>query len=461
MSRASALPGRASPGRTRRAWGVAVGASLVVGASILAAGPEGVSITPPVSTGSTSLLVAANAALLSIGPWFLAVLAIMRIGIAAASRSSANVRAQLRLAAANAESDRLRLVLPTATITFLTVSSALAGAASDGATTPFARALDLAGAGDMRFVVQHEDFVLNSHGGIPAGDAAELERSLSGRVVPMNIALGTVLTPEGSHPPSAALVTLPRASLSSFGLSGPASRSCHDGSAEAVVGKQLGVKPGTAITVDGASVSVARTLDLDAGLGRVIVLGSHEGLGSCVFPETTYSMVAIEPGDAAEAERTLRANGTSFAIVESSELTGALDEFWLGTVSPPQMNLLLQVLMASSIGSVFIGRARALRSRRRNAFLISRGAPRRVLQRASALGVALDCCSATVLAIVPAVALTAIVNSTQFGLAIPVSISSLGAGALAGGLGIAAGAALGEYRMLRSLDVYDELRRGL
>ncbi|MBI3256155.1 MAG: hypothetical protein HYZ59_00020 [Actinobacteria bacterium] len=125
------------------------------------------------------------------------------------------------------------------------------------------------------------------------------------------------------------------------------------------------------------------------------------------------------------------------------------------------MNLFLQILLVAVLGSIYTSRTRSLQLQELRASLSARGVPVRVIGRASLLCLIRDALLAALLAIVPFSLLTAATNSTQFGIALPVGVSGLGAGLLAGHAAMLLGHLLGERPVARRLDLAGELRKAI
>ncbi|MBI1843080.1 MAG: hypothetical protein HYR89_00470 [Actinobacteria bacterium] len=421
---------------------------------------------PPVSSAATRALVALNGALLSIGSVYFAVVVLGALLLLLSWATSDCTRAMLRFADVTTRRDRLRVFLPTATITFLGVAIGLADAASSAASSPVTAVLARAGVGSHgRLVVQHRDYVLNNHGGLSSDTVDDFIRSSNGTLTPgtltpLRFALGTISYPQGNLiAPSSAIVTVPARVLPPE-LTGDIDAPC-DRSVPVIVGDQARLGVGALIDIDGRRAVVAGFDSQLAGLGRLLVLGSNEQLGRCAFPEKAYTLVAGPADEAGSLMRAVTRNGGQAELTDARQLVEVYDDFWQGTVAPPEMNLFLQILLVAVLGSIYTSRTRSLQLQELRASLSARGVPVRVIGRASLLCLIRDALLAALLAIVPFSLLTAATNSTQFGIALPVGVSGLGAGLLAGHAAMLLGHLLGERPVARRLDLAGELRKAI
>ena len=403
-------------------------------------------------------LVWLNQSLLAFGSVYVVLFGVAALALLAARHCSRRVEALTVLSSASLRRDRLRFLLPIATIAFLGTAAGLANSASSAATEPLEAALaELSPSNETTVVVQHGEYVLNNHGGIPWASVEMLQES-GLDALPITVGLASVTDESGELlAPSAAVVLVPDA----LGLV-PGSQIGGDcDRLPVVIGSEAGLTPGSTLVVDGRLAVVAGVESVLGGLGRIPILGTHEHLGACAFPEATASMVLIDSADTQAIGEQLNAAGVQHEIISTSQLVDTYDEFWLGTVAPPQMNLFFQVFLIAVIGSIYVSRTRSLQFQEIRASLASRGVSRAALTSVTALGTATDTAIASVIAIIPFAVLAAATNATQIGLELPVNLRSFGAGLLAGHIVVWFGWLVGDVPVMRRLDIGAELRKVL
>jgi len=228
-----------------------------------------------------------------------------------------------------------------------------------------------------------------------------------------------------------------------------------------IVGEQLGAKVGDTVLVNDHKAKVAKTVDVKPGLDRVVVAGSLEQMSQCVFPEQpiTGAVVLGADGKMAELQADLRKEmgAGTYSVRSFKEFEEKYKDFWDHSVKPPEMNLILDLSIAGAIGLAALQINEVYRRKKMLAMYLSQGVDQKTLSWGHALGVQYDNVLAAVGSVVPATALTAVTNSSQFGLEAAVTPNVIGAG-YATVTAITALSSLFASRTIKKLDVASELR---
>jgi hypothetical protein len=391
----------------------------------------GITPNPPVSSLGTTTLISANDALREYGPYALG------IGIAVgAAYSIFRRRPTSRLAAMHDITHQTkrwpRVVFTGVVMGIVASASGLGDTASQGASEPVRAMATMLNTDFARtpIVTSYANTPYN-YSGINFQAVQNVIAEAGGTAVPFLQNLGEVKNPVAeSNPSSAPIFAVPNEVLQrSLGVSLPEITDCGDLSV--VVGKQLGVPVGGVVTINDQVAEVGAVVDMKPGLDRVAVIGSTEQMAKCVYPgQPMTGAVALGlDGDQAGLQQAINEIlGVSYAVRSFEQFQDDYHKFWDGSVKPPEMNLIFDVLLAGAIALISMQISEILRRRKNIAMLLSQGVDRKHLSWAYAIAAQNDTLFAVPVAAVTATVFTILNNSSQFGLAEAVNVSSLGAG---------------------------------
>lgn len=454
--------------------GLATGLTIGIGGSMALDVPErispaieyigdiGVSLSPKVEASTTEMLVEANDALNNIATPYLLGVFVLELALLGHVLVNDRARSMRDLGLSSAGSDKLRLLLPLVTMACIGTGSGLAQDISAAANRPLQvgiEAMTQSGidVSDFQKFTQHTEQVLNNHGGIPVNVVDRLiEKHGSDNIVPLRIALGSVFVPKtGEKPPSAAIVTLPTKVMETLGHKDIANSANEV--PRVMVGNQLSVNVGEKIIVDGHEFEVEGFVNEPAGIGRIGVYGSNEDLED-IFPENTYSLVMVRTDLAQHVASDLKQQGVEYGQQSLDDLYKKYKDFFMGTVSAAQMDLLLKAAMISAVGGIYIGRNRGRENLARDASLIARGVGRKTLRQAARRATFEDSIKASFLAGPVGIGLMMLTASTQYGFDMQATAKDLGVGLLAGQMTMFVGYVLGERRQINKNDIAANLK---
>ncbi len=438
-------------------------------------GDIGVTVTPKVSSSGTEALIAGNNLLRGIGPYALLGGLVAFGGLAVARKRSDITAATYTYLAATKESGITYRVLPATIISSVAISSGLGDTAGKGANEPvriLAESSLVSTTGpqaDPLMITQHKRVIPFNHSEIKKKDIATLTKSFnpmlvsknstSTSVMPFVAELGSVYDPSRKNNPSSApIIALPNETIKkSMGVDlSNTNAGCSDTSV--IVGSQLGSKKGDKIQVEGKSAKVAGTIEIAPGLDRVAVIGSLEQLHGCIFDEGTYSGAMVIGVDSKEQlQAQMDDLGMDYSARELDEVTKAYSEFWDRSVKPVEMQLILLVLGTGIAGVTYMRSSSIMRRRKEIATMILNGVDTREICRDESIRSLHTGVKAAGYAVIPAIALTAMTNSSQFGLDQPADISSLGAG-FAAFMGVSIISNVNAKRTIKNMDAAQELR---
>lgn len=428
----------------------------------------GITVRPEVSSAGTEALISGNDMLRDVGT------PILLFGLAAyGSLAVARTRRESLSAGfdyINATRDRgiAQKVLPAAIIAAVASASALGDEASRGANEPvriLSSSISEAGQ-NPAVIVQHDNYIPFNHGEVRTDSLASIKSKLieSAKaqqnqkaetssfsftakvpfkqevnpenidIVPFVFALGSQINPENETNPSSAPITaLPAAHIkAATGVDlSKKSSDCSDN--KLIVGEQINARPGERVVVQGQSMEVAKTIDALAGLDRVVAIGSLEQLQGCVLgKESVSGAVVTGVNNLADIESQMKELGLDYSATDFAQIKEAYADFWDRSVKPVEMLLILQVLGIGAASAAYMRSSQLLRNKQVMASLIAEGGvPKQALKRAENIRALKAGVYGTALATVPLVGLTAMTNSSQYGLEQAADVKSLGAGFLA------------------------------
>lgn len=425
----------------------------------------GITLHPPVSDSGSRFLIGLNDGLEDVGTYVLGAGLLLGAGASAYKRSkrgleirSIDAQTKKRPGIVNTAIQR---GLPPVIIGFAASSVVLGGVAAEGASKPVDEVISALGVdGDTNVVVQYEGYVPFSHGALDYRGLHDTSEADGAKLVPLRFHLGVASNPRlATNPSSVPITAIPNAAMNSaFNVDLGPINNCDD--LEVVVSSQLEALPGESIVVNGRKATVAKTADIYPGLDRVAVFTSTEQADKCLFKDVPYSAAIIQGGSdkpAKDLQQELNLDGINFEVTSLDQLKSSYEYFWDRSVKPPEMQQLALLFMLGAAAASFMSLVGFESNRRQFAGLLANQVSPALI-RASLLERALaDANLAVPFGAVMTLGLTAMTNSSQFGLEAPADIRSLGAGytvyLAARALGM-----LSEVGALRSVNVSQEIR---
>lgn len=423
----------------------------------------GVTITPKVSSAGTEALITTNNVLRDVGPYALLAGLLIYGGLWAAKRRNDKLDEIFEYIKPGKERGIAHKILPAAIIGSVAVASGIGDEAGSGANEPVEvlEQVLTADQNDAYVITQHERVIPFSHSGVTEEKANRIRIMAGGGnsgLVPYIFELGDIYF-EGntSNPSSAPIVALPSERIKdAFGVDMGKIDNCSDMSV--IVSSQLGAKRGDTVVVEGMESAVARTIDVHPGLDRVAVVGSLEQMHRCVFEDEPFSgAVVLGIDDPEILQEQMIDAGITYSVREFEELKETYADFWDRSVKPPEMQLVLLVLGVGMAGVTYIRNTEVLRHKKDIAALIANGVQRSTLRHAENLRSLKSSVWGTAYAVVPAIMLTGMTNSSQYGLNQATDIRSLGTGFLAF-TAVSALGSRGPNKLINQLDVAEEIR---
>ena len=370
--------------RKRRSHFVPVALAAILLATVAVAGCSheqnvnafdagGFTPNPPVSASGTAALIKANDALRHYGPYILGLGLIVGAGFAIARRGPTT-----RLAAMydiTHQTKRWPRVVFTGVVMGIVASaSGLGDTAGKGASEPVLAMAAMVGADSVEspIITSYANTPYN-YSGIDFLAVQELINEAGGIAVPFLQNLGEVKNPSAkSNPSSAPIFAVPNYVLEkSLGVSLPAA-DCEDLSV--IVGQQLGVPAGGTVKINDQAATVAQTTSMKPGLDRVAVIGSLEQIGECVYPgqPMTGAIALGLDGKGPELQQKIEDDlGLLYPARSFDAFQKEYQQFWDGSVKPPEMNLILDLLLAGGIALSSMQTSEILRRRKNIAMLLS------------------------------------------------------------------------------------------
>lgn len=392
---------------------------LAAGAAGMAAVVVTVKPLPDVSAAGSNALLQLNRWLVSAGDTFLAVLAGTTLVGLVAYFASPKMREIVRLTAAPPEARGVaRYLLPPLLIATVAMGVSLGDEAGRGAGEPIKQLLTQAGADP-----QHVSVLLPNKDTLPFNYAAiprELLAEAPATAVPIRLHLGSASNPELSvNPSSAAIITVPDAMWKTIG-----GRVTDTSVATTAQFAHVG----DTVRVEDHPLVVERTVDWYPGLDRTAAVLPERAYAEVAHATDPYSAVLLLDSNASRWAES--ASHDPFAVMSLTTWLDRYDSFWRRSVSPLSMEYLLCLLIVGAVASGFIRSSDILRRRRQLAVQHILGVSKRTLIAAEYVRAVLDTAVATLLAAPLAIALIAITNSSQYGVAVVVKPAVIGAGAL-------------------------------
>ncbi len=426
---------------------------------------KGFTPKPPVSSTTTEILMNANDVLLDVGPYVLAGEVLIFGSLLYKRRRNQYLKDAFKLIESR-NSGIIGKLSPIILIGSVAASAGLGSTAGTSANQPIKELQKAIGVthGSPAFVLtQHERVIPFNHSDVTIGDIDKLIKAKpeSAQIVPYILALGDINNPtDKANPSSAPIVALPNDAIKkAYDVSLPATDSCD--SLSVIVGEQLGVKPGSKVEVEGVSVEVAKTIDIAPGLDRVAVFGSLEQLQECIFKDEQYSgAVALGFDDQKEVTAYLKSLDVHLATRTFAELEKAYESFWNRSVKPPQMNFVMYLLLASSIGEMFIGATEVERHKKIYAMLNSQGNQKDTFRKIELLRTVRRNVLAIPFAGALTLGLTYATNGSQYGFREIMDSRLMGAGLTAMLIPNLVGY-IGTWRTINRLDTPTEIRQSI
>lgn len=428
-------------------------------------GEIGGTIAPPVSSAGTEALISANDTLRAVGPYVLAGSAAVYGGLLLSSRRNEKLDASFKYLDSGQKRNTAEWLLPAVIIGSVAVASGLGDTAGRGANEPVRVLAEATGAKqeEVLTVTQHDKVIPFNHSNLTQADFAELEVAVDdvgGKAAPYILALGNVFDPDASNNPSSApIAALPTESIEDmFGVSLASNAGTDCQNMQVVIGEQLGAKRGDTVFVEGRKTEVVGTAEILPGLDRVAVFGSLEQLHECIFENEPFSgAVVIGLEDADQLQQIIDGLGMEYSAQDLDELKALYSDFWDRSVKPVEMQLALLVLGTGAAGVTYIRNTEILKRRKDIAALIAEGVTKEQLQKAERIRSLQNAVKASGIAIVPLVVMTAVTNSSQYGLDQAADLASLGAGATAY-IAVSYLSGRGANKIINNMDVSQEMR---
>lgn len=390
---------------------------------------------PAVSSTGTDALIRLNGAMRDAGVAFLVVLAVASVAILVAARVSGRARAMVRTTRSSAvRRSVFEWILPPVIVTAVAVGSALGDETGRGANEPLkVMAAAVQAPGQRTYVVlQHADALPFNHSALSAADVGAVTRwaaRAKAPVLPFTLALGDAARPDvATGPSSTAIVAMPQVTMARlFSLD---ARDVAPGHLTAVVSRQFAQR-GDRIRVDGTPARVVGSIDVYPGLDRTVAILPARAASRTVFANDPQTGVLVSTSDGPQPlRRALQERGSSAAVITLGAWSRLYDRFWGRSVKPVQMQFVLMIVLIGMIAGSYIRIADILRRRPTLAVVNVLGVTKRTLRSAEYLATTLRAAVAVLAAAPAVVLLTAVTNSSQYGLKLSPGLSGLGAGAL-------------------------------
>lgn len=414
---------------------------------------------PAVSSSGTEALIGLNDTLREYGPYVLG-LGVLAGGAYEIGRRRPDSRLSAMHDITHQTKRWPRIAFTGAVMGIVASASGLGDTASHGANEPVKAMAEMLGAdaATTPIITGYDNTPYNTSV-INFDDTQKVITEAGGTAIPFMQNLGEVKSPDAaSNPSSSPVFAVPNEVLQkSLGVSMPELANCDDMSV--IVGEQLGVSAGDAVTINDHPATVAGTVDMKPGLDRVAVIGSVEQIGQCIYPEQpmTGAVALGLDGKQAELQQKMEELGLTYSARSFEEFQEEYKEFWDRSVKPPEMNLILDSLLLGGIAIGAMQTTEVLRRRKNMAMLMSQGVEKKYIKRANKLAAQRDALLAVPVAAGTGVILTAATNSTQFGLEQAMNLSSLGAG-YAAAAGVTGLSSFFASRVIKKTNVAQELR---
>ena len=387
---------------------------------------------PEVSSAGTDAMIGASEFMQDNGPAALIAVAGFA-GITLAARlKSAKVREMLDITKPSGNKGIARKVLPPLIVTAAAAGTGLGAEAGRGANEPVNELMQIMNADiDSTYaIVAHEDVLPFNHSAIGKQEVAkvsDIALGLDADYMPFYMDLGAGSNPDNTaNPSSAGIIAVPEDRLPSALF------------ADASTGDQLQVATtsqvaavGDMITVEGEGALVVNTLDTYPGLDRTAVLTTSEQYQEHVLHnEPPFGIMLSGIESQAQLEDLLRQYDVDVAAIPAHEWQERYSEFWDRSVTPLGMQFLLMISALGGVGAGFIAGNEVMQRRRSAAIQNVMGVDKATLVRANYLRSGVEAAKATALATTSYVGLVAVINSSQYGVALEANAEGLGAGAM-------------------------------
>lgn len=414
--------------------------------------------TPDVSTSGTENMIAINDALRNYSPAVLG-LGLAGMGVYELRRRQANSKLGHMHNFTHQGSHWVRIALAGGIMGTIASASGLGDTAAENAAEPIQQAAALYGADQATTpVFTSYEGALGNHMSVNYGPTQNAVIEAGGTPMPLIFELGKVEDPNvTNNPTSGPIVGVPNESLKqAFGVDMPPIEDCDNLSI--LVGEQLGAEIGDSVKINGRPATVAGTIDVKPGLGRVMALGSVEQIDKCIYPD---SMMVIANGlELPQDDTLLRINDqldTAYVSRSFKELIKENQAFWDGSVKPSQMNLIFQQLALGAAGIAILQGMQIANRRKKLAVRLSRDVKKSTITTAEFLASERDVIRSIPVGLGVYALFTTMINSTQHGMSQSIDIPSLASGysvtAVAAGLTSAAAT----YLMTKKINVHEEL----
>ncbi len=418
----------------------------------------GLTPTPEVSTSGTKSMIEANDGLRDYSPIVLG-LGLAGMGIYEYRRRRQDNRLHHMHNFTHQGSHWVRIALAGGIMGTIASASGLGDTAADNASEPIQQAAALYGAEQATTpVFTSYEGALGNHMPVDYANTASAVSEAGGTPMPLIFELGKVEDPTSvNNPTSGPIVGVPNDSLKqAFNTDMPAIDNCDDMSV--IVGEQLGVNAGDTVKINGRPATVADTIDVKPGLGRVMALGSVEQFDKCVYPD---SLMLIANGLVLPQQKTLDAVNsqldTAYVARSFEELIEENQEFWDGSVKPSQMNLIFQQLGLGAAGIAILQGMQIANRRKKLAVRLSRDVPKSTLTTAEFLASERDVIRSIPIGLGVYTLFTYMINSTQHGMSQSIDIPSIASGYSVTAIAAGATSAAATYMMTRRINVHEEL----
>lgn len=426
----------------------------------------GLAPVPPISQFGTEALIATNDSLREAGPYVLVAGSLLYGALQVARRRDQELNSAFNYLELNQKDKSIKaragLIMPAIIIASIAVASGMGDAAGEGAGEPM-RFIQEVVAQDQEaaVVVQHDKVIPFNSSAVAREDVALLGSHVAldqnpASVVPFSLLLGNVNRPgAASNPSSASIVVMPSAYLEQVtGENFKVGETCNP---SVIVGEQLGAKKGDQVELEGHEATVVGTVDVLPGLDRVIAITSQEQLDQCSPAEVPYWGAVVLGEDSVGAQQQLDTLGLDYHAESFESLDKRYKDFWDRSVKPPMMELVLLAFGAGSAGLIYIRNSEVWQRTKQIATLNALGVQKRSLKLAENIQSLRSGLRGTVYGGVVAFGLTAMTNSSQYGLEIATDIRSLGAGFLTY-LGVTYFGGRGAKKLVDNMDTAEEMR---
>ncbi len=417
----------------------------------------GLTPTPEVSTSGTKSMIEANDGLRDYSPIVLG-LGLAGMGIYEYRRRQDN-RLHHMHNFTHQDSHWVRIALAGGIMGTIASASGLGDTAADNASEPIQRAAALYGAEQaITPVFTSYEGALGNHMPVDYANTATAVSEAGGTPMPLIFELGKVEDPTSlNNPTSGPIVGVPNESLNqAFNIDMPAIENCDDMSI--IVGEQLGVDTGDTVKINGRPATVASTIDVKPGLGRVMALGSVEQLDKCVYPDSLMLIAnGLELPQRGTLDKINNQLDTEYVARSFEELIEENQEFWDGSVKPSQMNLIFQQLGLGAAGIAILQGMQIANRRKKLAVRLSRDVPKSTLTTAEFLASERDVIRSIPIGLGVYTLFTYMINSTQHGMSQSIDIPSIASGYSVTAIAAGATSAAATYMMTRRINVHEEL----